>query len=114
MKTRILSRFPVMASGFAAAVALIALVALPTPAAATEPRDFGCSVRQNLEAQVVDMDPRYVGDLMEGGVGQRSSAAVRRYMTDKIRPLIRSDLRSAVGGQGGAQKSGDVSGSGEQ
>jgi hypothetical protein len=106
MKTRITSKFPVLATGLAA------LVALPTPAAATEPKDFGCSVRQNLEAQVVDMDPQYAGDLVEGGVGQRSSAAVKRYMTDNIRPLIRSDLRSAVGLQGGASKSGDVSGSG--
>lgn len=99
-------------AGPATALALAAL--LSGPAGATGPRDFGCSVRHNIETQVVDMDPRYVGDLVEGGVGQRSSAAVNRYMTDKIRPLIRSDLRSAVGLQGGASKSGDVSGSGEK
>lgn len=108
MQTRILSPCPVLAVGLAA------IATLSAPAAASEPKDFGCSVRQNVETQVVDMDPQYAGELMEGGVGQRSSAAVRRYMNDKIRPLIRSDLRSAVGLQGGASKSGDPSGGGEK
>lgn len=93
-------------------LSLLAGVAAPAGAAAN--KDFGCSVQSNIEMQAVDMDPQYAGDLIEGGVGQRSSAAVKRYMTDKIRPLIRSDLRSAVGLQGGASKSGDVSGSGEK
>jgi hypothetical protein len=91
MQTRITLQFPIVA----AALALSA--GLATPAAAGAEKAFGCAVKQNVEAQVVDMDPQYVGDLVEGGVGQRSSAAVRRYMTDRIRPLIRSDLRSAVG-----------------
>lgn len=94
------------------ATAISVLASLSAPATAAADKSFGCAVRQNVETQAVDMDPRYVGDLVEGGVGQRSTAAVNRYMTDKIRPLVRSDLRSAVGLQGGAAKSGDVSGSG--
>jgi hypothetical protein len=106
MQIRINSKFPILATGLAV------VVGVPVPThASPEP---GFSVKNNVQAQVVDMDPKYVGDLVEGGVGQRSAAAVNRYMSDNIRPLIRSDLRSAVGGQGGAQKSGDVSGTGEK
>ncbi len=106
MQTRSTFQLPILMTGLALSAGLAA------PAAAGAEKPFGCAVKQNVEAQVVDMDPQYAGDLVEGGVGQRSSAAVRRYMTDRIRPLIRSDLRSAVGSQGAAAKSGDVSGSG--
>lgn len=85
------------------------LVALPlafyaasgTPVSAAD-KDFGCTVRQNIETQTVNMDPRYEGTLMEGGLGIRSAAAVRRYMTDKIRPLAGAGMGSDVGRQGGA------------
>jgi hypothetical protein len=96
-----------------AASGLLLLVAISSPAVAATDKEFGSTVRQNIEAQTVDMDPQYAGTLMEGGVGHRSAGAVRRYMTDKIRPLIRSDLRSEVGAQGGAGRSGDVSGQGK-
>jgi hypothetical protein len=86
------------------------MAALSSPALAVEDKEFGCTVKHNIEVQTVDMDPKYVGDLMEGGIGQRSSAAVRRYQTDKIRPLIRVDGRTAVGAQGGS--SGGSSGGG--
>ncbi len=72
-----------------------------TTAQAQDP-DFGCTVRQNIEVQTVNMDPQYEGTLMEGGVGLRSVAAVRRYMTDKVRPLVSASLASSVGQQGGA------------
>lgn len=92
---------------------LIALLALPsTPGFASADSDFGCTVRQNIETQTVDMNPKYEGTLMEGGVGQRSAAAVNRYMTDKVRPLIRMDGRSEVGQQGGVAASNDVASSG--
>lgn len=96
------------------AVPLVALpltffVATASPAAANDrnaDRDFGCTVRQNIEVQTVNLDPRYEGTLMEGGVGLRSAAAVRRYMTDKIRPLPGAGMTSAVGQQGGATSTG--------
>lgn len=95
-----------------AASTLIALLALPAaPSFAGTKDDFGCTVRQNIEAQTVDMNPKYQGTLMEGGVGQRSASAVNRYMTDKIRPLVSLDGRSEVGRQGGAAVSGDVASS---
>lgn len=110
MQKTITPQFATLLSG----AAFLSALWVPSAVVAGGPAEseFGCTVKRNIETQVVDMDPRYVGDLVEGGVGHRSSASVRRYMNDKIRPLIRSDLRSAVGGQGGAARSGDVSGSG--
>ncbi len=86
--------------------------ALSSPASAND-KDFGCTVRQNIEVQTVNMDPRYEGTLMEGGIGIRSAAAVRRYLTDKVRPLPRSSLDSAVGQQGGAVTSANLAVTGQ-
>lgn len=79
------------------------LSSMGSPSIASSDPDFGCSVRSNINIQTVDLDPKYEGKLMEGGVGTRSASAVRRYMTDKVRPLVQLDGRSEVGGQGGAQ-----------
>ena len=97
------------------AVPLGFFVLTASPAAASD-KDFGCTVRQNIEVQTVNLDPRYEGTLMEGGVGIRSAAAVRRYMTDKIRPLPGANMSSSVGQQGGASSdggSGDIPGAGK-
>jgi len=64
--------------------------------------EFGASVRHNVVVQTVDMNPKYDGALMEGGVGTRSVAAVKRYQDGKIRPLAKVDGSAAVGSQGGA------------
>lgn len=83
--------------------------------ASANDKDFGCTVRQNIEVQTVNMDPRYEGTLMEGGVGIRSASAVRRYMTDKVRPLVGFNSSSGVGQQGGATSTsgGEVTGQGK-
>ncbi len=97
------------------AVPLTFYAAATTSPAMANDKDFGCTVRQNIEVQTVNMDPRYEGTLMEGGVGIRSAAAVRRYMTDKIRPLIGADMGSSVGQQGGAMSDGgtEITGQGK-
>lgn len=100
MRTRLITIVPIMATS------LLILGVLSSPAVAAEDKAFGCTVQQNIEVQTVDMDPKYSGKLMEGGVGQRSTAAVRRYMTDKARPLLRFDGRTQVGAQGGAASGG--------
>lgn len=89
-------------------------VAFSAPASASD-KEFGCTVRQNIEVQTVNMDPRYEGTLMEGGVGIRSAAAVRRYMTDKVRPLVGFNSSSGVGQQGNAtiESGGEVTGQGK-
>jgi hypothetical protein len=103
MQLRLITLLPVAASS------LVLIAALSTPALAGEDKEFGCTVKHNVEVQTVDMDPKYAGTLMEGGIGQRSSAAVRRYQTDKVRPLLRTDGRTQVGAQGGAGNSGSGS-----
>lgn len=93
-------------------LALALLFAAQPAFACTDKDPMGCSVQQNIATQVIDMNPTYAGTLMEGGVGQRTTAAVNRYMTDKIRPLVRADLRSEVGLQGGAAASKDPTSTG--
>lgn len=95
MTYRLITLFPVAASS------LLVFALLSSPAVAGEDKEFGCTIKHNIQVQTVDMDPKYAGTLMEGGVGQRSTAAVRRYQADKIRPLLRTDGRSQVGAQGG-------------
>lgn len=96
MGRRILTIVPIAASS------LLLIAAMASPAVASEDKDFGCTVTRNVEVQTVDMNPRYAGTLMEGGVGKRSAAAVNRFMTGQIKPLVqlsgRSDLGSAGGG----------------
>lgn len=92
-------------------LAALVLAVAPPAIACTDKDPLGCSVQQNITTQVVDMNPTYAGTLMEGGVGQRTTGAVNRYMTDKIRPLARADLRSEVGEQGGVSAAKDPSGS---
>jgi len=79
----------------------ILLVGAGSPALASDP-DFGASVRRNVAIQTVDMNPRYEGAIIEGGLGERTVAAVKRYQTGKIRPLAKVDGSAAVGSQGGA------------
>ena len=59
---------------------------------------FGESVRANIEQQVVDPDPQYVGEIMEGGSGQRGVAAVRRYNTGQVKPPAAATTTGGVGG----------------
>jgi hypothetical protein len=99
MQFRVVALVPLAASS------LVLLAVLSGPAIAGPDKEFGSAVKQNIEVQVVDMDPKYVGKLVEGGSGTRSSAAVRRYQTDRIRPLIQVDARTQVGSQGGASAS---------
>ena len=65
-------------------------------------RHFGNTVNGNIVTQTVDMNPQYAGVPIEGGSGQRSVDAVRRYMQGNVKELYRSDLRAEVGKQGGA------------
>ena len=99
MGRRIITILPFAASG------LLLAVTLSSPAVASEDKDFGCTVTQNVTVQTVDMNPRYAGTLMEGGIGKRSAAAVGRYMNGQIKPLVqisgRSDLGAASGGGAG-------------
>ena len=64
---------------------------------------FGESVRANIEQQVVDPDPQYAGEIMEGGSGVRGAAAVTRYNTGAVRQPATA---STTSGASGASSSG--------
>ena len=46
---------------------------------------FGETTRWNIEQQVVDPDPQYAGNVMEGGSGKRGADAVDRYNRGEVR-----------------------------
>lgn len=77
------------------------LTAAGSPALGAD-TEFGAAVRHNIAIQTVDKNPKHEGAIVEGGLGERAVAAVRRYQTGKIRPLAQMDGTSAVGAQGGA------------
>ena len=92
---------------------LLLLAPLPLLAACT-PNDptLGGALRHNYAMQVIDPDPHYQGDEIEGGDGARSAAAVERYRTDKVKQPRSIRTTSGSGGSGGGSGSGSGSGSG--
>jgi hypothetical protein len=48
---------------------------------------LGAVVQHNIVAQVVDMDPQHADVPIEGGNGQRSADAIKRYNNGSVRPL---------------------------
>ena len=65
----------------------IALPLLALLAAGCMPVDagFGETHHANIERQVVDPDPQYAEEEIEGGDGQRSAAAVARYRQGTVK-----------------------------
>lgn len=86
---------------FILAPAFMLVAAGPPPISRNDP-GFGIIVDSNIVAQVVDMNPEYAGVPMEGGNGQRSIDAYRRYQSGNVKKLYKQTGESAVGEQGGA------------
>ena len=65
---------------------LLLLIAPAFFASACTPveHSFGDTHRWNIEQQVVDPDPEYAGQPMEGGSGERGVAAHVRYVTGNV------------------------------
>lgn len=76
-------------------------------AAACTPADysFGETHRWNIEQQVVDPDPEYAGEMIEGGSGQRAADAVDRYNKGEVTQPASVNTTSATGGGAGASGS---------
>jgi len=92
----------------AAALMLSAVLAGCTPNDTT----FGGAVRHNIALQTIDPDPVARTDAVEGGSGQRSAAAVKRYNEGTVKqPTIVSTTVGATGANGGG-RSGSTSGTG--
>jgi len=77
-------------------LAATAAVAGPDP-------DLGATVRGNVASQAIDIDPHYAGIPAEGSNGRRAADALIRYETGKLKPLLRTNGKTDVGAQGGAQ-----------
>jgi hypothetical protein len=63
---------------------------------------FGETHRWNIEQQVVDPDPHYAGDLIEGGTGQRVADAVDRYNKGEVTAPAQVNTTSTTGSGSGA------------
>lgn len=88
---------------------MTAIGSLAATAAAAEPwqqhqeAELGASVTANIASQTIDMDPHYAGVPAPGSNGRRSADALVRYETGKLKPLIKTNGKTDLGGQGGAQ-----------
>lgn len=54
------------------------------------PADVGLgeAVRWDIAQQVIDPDPIYGGEIMEGGSGEHANAAVDRYNHDQVKQPV--------------------------
>jgi hypothetical protein len=60
---------------------------------------FGETHRANIAQQVVDPDPQYAEEILEGGSGERGASAVRRYRTGNVtQPASQSSTSSGSSG----------------
>ncbi|SCW85028.1 hypothetical protein SAMN02927924_03359 [Sphingobium faniae] len=94
---------------------ILACCALIPLAAACTPNDptLGAAIRTNYAQQVINPDPHYDGQEMEGGDGARAAAAVERYRTDKVKqPRTIRTTSGSGSGSGGGGGGGGGSGSG--
>ena len=66
---------------------------------------FGETHRQNIALQVVDPDPQYAGEEIEGGSGERSADAVDRYNKGEVRQPVSVNTTSSSSGSSGASSS---------
>ncbi len=83
--------------------ALSLLLAL-APLAACTPVDktFGGALKHNVAQQVIDPDPEYAGEPMEGSNGTRSAAAVDRYQKGTVKEPVRESTSQSSGSGSGS------------
>lgn len=78
------------------------LLALPLAGACT-PNDptLGGALRTSYAHQVIDPEPQYAGEQVEGGDGQHSAAAVDRYKKGTVKQPRSIRTTSSINGRGG-------------
>jgi type IV pilus biogenesis protein CpaD/CtpE len=91
---------------------LLIVTATLVAVAACTPVDygFGESTRANIAQQVVDPDPQYEGQIMEGGSGQRGAAAVDRYNRGEVKQPSRMTTTGASGSSSSSSSGSSQSG----
>lgn len=85
---------------------LLAGAALLGAPAQAQDRGLGLVVQNNVNAQVVDLDPDYAGVPIEGGDGLKADTAITRYRTGRVQPLLPLSGTVNIGGAGGGGGSG--------
>jgi hypothetical protein len=82
---------------------LIAVAGLSLGACAPYDVGLGESVRHHMALQVIDPHPEQQTELVEGGDGQRSAEAVKRYREGKVKEpvAIKTSTATTAGGSGG-------------
>lgn len=73
-----------------------------TAASAGPERDLGASVRANIAAQAVDLNPDYSNSPASGTSGRRAVDSIIRYQTGRLKPLLKTNGKTDLGAQGGA------------
>jgi hypothetical protein len=84
------------------------------PSCAPFDEQLGESVRTNAELQIINPQPTYAGNVIEGGSGTQAAAAAKRYRTDTIKPLetIHTSHFDTGNGSNGGTGSGAAVGAG--
>lgn len=83
-------------------ILIVAALAAAPARAGPEP-ELGATVRNNRDAQIINPNPNYVGLPQPSGNGKRSADAMIRYETGHLKPLFKTNGKTDVGGQGGAE-----------
>ncbi len=79
-----------------------AALAAATSADAGPDRGLGATVRANIAAQAVNLDPDYANSPVTGTSGRRAADAMIRYQTGQLKPLLKINGKTDLGSQGGA------------
>ncbi|WP_372918002.1 hypothetical protein [Sandarakinorhabdus sp.] len=81
----------------ATSLLLVALmVSLAGPANAQD-KGLGLVVQNNIAAMAVDLTPSYANLKIEGGDGMLADAALTRYRTGRVKPLLPLSGSSSLG-----------------
>lgn len=70
---------------------------------ACTPHDTGLgeNVKHNMAMQVIDPDPQYAGDPIEGASGDRAASALERYRKGTVKEPQTIRTSNGIGGSGG-------------
>lgn len=80
------------------------LIAVPLCACTPVDKTFGGALKSNIAQQVIDPDPEYAGEVIEGGNGVRSAAAVDRYQKGTVKEPVRESTSQGSGSGSGGPK----------
>ncbi|SDD48900.1 hypothetical protein SAMN05444678_11431 [Sphingomonas sp. YR710] len=66
-------------------ITLLLLAGLALPGCTPNDITMGGAAKHNYAMQVIDPDPRYAGDAIEGGSGAHATAAMERYRKGTVK-----------------------------